>query len=191
MEDTYLIVLCPRHVPPCAYIVHTTAPHHVLHQTSCLRSTRHSEWILNHLVRNVLLVENDNRVIKTSLCESHTGNPGPSSAQLRLLFGRRGDFDKQPRFQQAFGPLRAPHQGARRPAPVLRGGVSCCSPCLRDGPWRLGARTWENVPSLGAPLLGAACEFDARTLSFLLARNLLREEDRGVGAAGGGGRPAC
>ena len=34
----------------------------------------------------------------------------------------------------------------------------------------------ESVPSLGAPLLGAACEFDARTLSFLLTQNLLREE---------------
>ena len=27
---------------------------------------RHSEWILNHLVRNNFLVELDNRVIKTS-----------------------------------------------------------------------------------------------------------------------------
>ena len=36
---------------------------------------RHSEWILNHLVRNDFLVELDNRVIKTSPYESHTGNP--------------------------------------------------------------------------------------------------------------------
>ena len=38
---------------------------------------RHSEWILNHLVRNDFLVELDNRVIKTSPYESHTGNPAP------------------------------------------------------------------------------------------------------------------
>ena len=38
---------------------------------------RHSEWILNHLVRNDFLVELDNRVIQTSLNESHTGNPAP------------------------------------------------------------------------------------------------------------------
>ena len=29
---------------------------------------RHSEWILNHLVRNDFVVELDNRVIKTSPC---------------------------------------------------------------------------------------------------------------------------
>ena len=40
---------------------------------------RHSEWILNHLVRNYFLVELDNRVIKTSPYESHTGNPAPRS----------------------------------------------------------------------------------------------------------------
>ena len=33
---------------------------------------RHSEWILNHLVRNDFLIESDNRVIKTSPYESHT-----------------------------------------------------------------------------------------------------------------------
>ena len=38
---------------------------------------RHSEWILNHLVRNNFLVELDNRVIKTSPYESHTGNLAP------------------------------------------------------------------------------------------------------------------
>ena len=32
---------------------------------------RHSEWILNHLVRNDVVVELDNRVIKTSPYESH------------------------------------------------------------------------------------------------------------------------
>ena len=38
---------------------------------------RHSEWILNHLVRNDFLVELDNRVIKTSPFERYTGNPAP------------------------------------------------------------------------------------------------------------------
>ena len=52
---------------------------------------RHSEWILNHLVRNDFLVELDNRMIKTSLYESHTGNPAPRSTSLlyRVLVGRR------------------------------------------------------------------------------------------------------
>ena len=65
---------------------------------------RHSEWISNSLVRNDFLVELDNRVIKTSPCESHTGNPAPRSTSLlnRILVGRRGDDDKQPRFQQAW-----------------------------------------------------------------------------------------
>ena len=65
---------------------------------------RHSEWILNHLVRNDSVVELDNRVIKTSPYESHTGNPAPRSASLlnRILVGRRDDDDKQPRFQQAW-----------------------------------------------------------------------------------------
>ena len=64
---------------------------------------RHSAWILNHLVRNDFLVELDNRVIKTSPCESHTGNPAPRSTSLlnRILVGRRDD-DEQPRFQQAW-----------------------------------------------------------------------------------------
>ena len=58
---------------------------------------------LNHLVRNDFLVELDNRVIKTSPYESHTGNPAPRSTSLlnRILGGRRDDDDKQPRFQQA------------------------------------------------------------------------------------------
>ena len=65
---------------------------------------RHSEWILNHLVRNDFVVELDNRVIKTSLYESHTGNPAPRSTSLlnRILVGRRDDDDKQPRFQTAW-----------------------------------------------------------------------------------------
>ena len=65
---------------------------------------RHSEWILNHLVRNEFVVEVDNRVIKTSPYESHTGNPAPRSTSLlnRILVGRRDDDDKQPRFQQAW-----------------------------------------------------------------------------------------
>ena len=40
---------------------------------------RHSEWILNHLVHIDFVVELDNRVIKTSPYESHTGNPAPRS----------------------------------------------------------------------------------------------------------------
>ena len=64
---------------------------------------RHSECILNHLVRNDFVVELDNRVIKTSPYESHTGNPAPRSTSLlnRILVGRRDDDDKQPRFQTA------------------------------------------------------------------------------------------
>ena len=65
---------------------------------------RHSESILNHLVRNDFVVELDNRVIKTSPYESHTGNPAPRSTSLlsRILIGRRDDDDKQPRFQTAW-----------------------------------------------------------------------------------------
>ena len=56
---------------------------------------RHSEWTLNHLVRNVFLVEVDNRVIKTSPYESHTGNLALRSTSLlnRILVGRRDDDD--------------------------------------------------------------------------------------------------
>ena len=65
---------------------------------------RHSEWILNHLVRNDFLVELDNRVIKTSPYESHTGNPAPRSTSFlnRIRVGRRVDDDKRPRFQRAW-----------------------------------------------------------------------------------------
>ena len=61
---------------------------------------RHSEWILNHLVRNDFLVELDNRVSKTSPYESHTGNPAPRSTSLlnRILVGRR----QTTRFHQAW-----------------------------------------------------------------------------------------
>ena len=56
---------------------------------------RHNEWILNHLVRHDFPVEVDNRVIKTSPYESHTGNPAPRSTSLlnRILVGRRDDDD--------------------------------------------------------------------------------------------------
>ena len=62
---------------------------------------RHSEWILNLLVRNDFLV--DNCVVRISPYESHTGNPAPKPTSLvnRILVGRRGDDEKQPRFQQA------------------------------------------------------------------------------------------
>ena len=64
----------------------------------------HSEWILNHLVRNDFVVELDNRVIRTSPYETHTGNPAPRSTSLlnRILVGRRDDDDKQQRFQTAW-----------------------------------------------------------------------------------------
>ena len=75
--------------------------HRVLLQTPCLSSVQHSDWILNHLVRNAFFVEGDYRVIKSSRYESHTGNPVPRSTQLlnRILAGRHEDDDKQPRFQ--------------------------------------------------------------------------------------------
>ena len=65
---------------------------------------RHSERILNHLVRNDFVVDLDNRVIKTSPFESHTGNPASRSTSLlnRILVGRCDDDDKQPRFQTAW-----------------------------------------------------------------------------------------
>ena len=65
---------------------------------------RHSEWTQNHLVRNYFVVELDNRVIKTSPNESHTGNLAARSTSLLngILVGRRDDDDKQPRFQQAW-----------------------------------------------------------------------------------------
>ena len=55
-------------------------------------------------MHNDFLVELDNRVIKTSLHESHTGNPAQRSHSLlnRILVGRRDDDDTQPRFQQAW-----------------------------------------------------------------------------------------
>ena len=64
---------------------------------------RHSEWILNHLGRNDFLVELDNRVIKTSPYESHTGNPAPRSTPLlnRILVDKHNNNDKPLRFQQA------------------------------------------------------------------------------------------
>ena len=51
---------------------------------------RHSEWILNHLMRNDFLVEVDSRAIKISPYESYTRNPAPSSTSLtnRILVGR-------------------------------------------------------------------------------------------------------
>ena len=61
---------------------------------------RHSERILNHLVRNDFVVELDNRVIKTSPYESHSGNP--ASLLNRIQVGRRDDDNEEPRFQQAW-----------------------------------------------------------------------------------------
>ena len=57
------------------------------------------------MVRNDFVVELDNCVIKTSLYESHTGNPAPRSTSLlnRILVGRPDDDDKQPRSQTFLG----------------------------------------------------------------------------------------
>ena len=54
------------------------------------------------LVRNDFVVELDNRVIKTSTYESHTGSPAPRSTSLlnRILVGRRDDDDKNHNFRQ-------------------------------------------------------------------------------------------
>ena len=62
---------------------------------------RHSGWNLNHLVRNDFMVEDDNRVIKTSPYENHAGNSAPRSTQLltRILAGRREIDYKQPGYQ--------------------------------------------------------------------------------------------
>ena len=46
---------------------------------------RHSQWILNHVVRDDFLVELDNRVIKTSPYESHTGNPAPRPTAFSIV----------------------------------------------------------------------------------------------------------
>ena len=58
---------------------------------------RHSEWILNHLVRNDFVVELDNRVIKTFPYESHPGNPAPRSTSLlnRILMTTNNHDFKQ------------------------------------------------------------------------------------------------
>ena len=65
---------------------------------------RNTVWIRNHWGRNDFLVELDNRVVKTSPYESHTGNPAPRSTSLsnRIQVRRRDDNDRQPRFQQAW-----------------------------------------------------------------------------------------
>ena len=77
--------------------------HHVLLSNTLVFAliARHSEWILNHLVRNDFMVEDDNRVIKMSLYENHAGNSAPRSTQLltRILVGRREIDYKQPGFQ--------------------------------------------------------------------------------------------
>ena len=58
---------------------------------------------MNYLVRSDFQVEADERVIKTSPCESHAGNPAPRSTKLvnRISVGHRESDDEQPRFQQA------------------------------------------------------------------------------------------
>ena len=83
---------------------HELLPRLLRCRSRCALLVRRSEWILNHFVRNDFVVELDNRVIKTSPYESHTGNPAPRSTSLlnRILVGRRDDDDKQPRFQQAW-----------------------------------------------------------------------------------------
>ena len=75
----------------------------VLHPSFALLAC-HNEWLMNHLVRSDFLVEADERVVKTSPYESHTGNPAsrPSDLLNRILERRREDDDKQSRFQQAW-----------------------------------------------------------------------------------------
>ena len=75
----------------------------IVHQLFALL-VRHSDWLVNHLVSSDFQVEADERVIKTSPYESHTGNPAPGPTKLlnRILVGRRDGDDKQPRFQQAW-----------------------------------------------------------------------------------------
>ena len=55
-------------------------------------------------MHNDFVVELDNRVLKTSPYESHTGNPAPRPTSLlnRILVGGRDNDDKQPRFQTAW-----------------------------------------------------------------------------------------
>ena len=66
---------------------------------------RHSEWLTNHLVRSDFQVEAEERVVKTSPYESHSGNPSPRATKLlnRIwVGGRREDDHKQPGFQQGW-----------------------------------------------------------------------------------------
>ena len=42
----------------------------------------HSEWPMSHLVRSDFQVEADERVVKTSPNECHTGNPAPRATKL-------------------------------------------------------------------------------------------------------------
>ena len=46
---------------------------------------RHSDWILNHLVRNGFVVVLDNRVIKASPYESHCGNPARAQLHISIV----------------------------------------------------------------------------------------------------------
>ena len=75
----------------------------VLHPSFALLAC-HNEWLMNHLVRSDFLVEADERLVKTSPYESHTGNPAsrPTDLLNRILVRRREDDDKQSRFQQAW-----------------------------------------------------------------------------------------
>ena len=65
---------------------------------------RHSELLLNHLLRSDFQVEAGARVVKTVPYESHTGHPAPRATDClkRVLVQRREDDDMQPRFQQAW-----------------------------------------------------------------------------------------
>ena len=82
---------------------------------------RHSEWLMNHLVRSDFQVEADERVVKTSPYESHTGNPAPRATKLlsRILVGGRDANDKQPRFPHALHPDGTQrHHGEWRERPL-------------------------------------------------------------------------
>ena len=82
---------------------------------------RHSEWLMNHLVRSDFQVEADERVVKTSPYESHTGNPAPRATKLlsRILVGGRDANDKQPRLPHALHPDGTQrHHGEWRESPL-------------------------------------------------------------------------
>ena len=74
------------------------------HACSLCFALRHSEWLTKHLLRSEFRLETEELVVKTPLCKSPTGTPGPRATKLlnRILVGRRDADDTQPRVQQAW-----------------------------------------------------------------------------------------